>query len=119
VLLPLTNHIGEEWEFYALNVLNTLDHEECIDAAFGEEKRKRLLQEDAALLDPEDLQQLLAGVAAGNPYPYLAPVFVPDRLGEPTFFRVRRLPGTLFVLDHVGALAPGTEPQGLRPRPFQ
>jgi hypothetical protein len=97
-MLPLENRTGEELELLALNVVNQLDTEQCLDLSLGEEERKRLVDEAAADLSQSDAEELRRGLAQGDPWPVLYPAFRPDCLGEPTFFTVSRLP-TIFCLE--------------------
>jgi hypothetical protein len=52
----------------------------------------------------EDYERLLLGAADGDPWPLLYPDFVCERLRfDPSFFRIDRLPASIFLLDLAGA----------------
>jgi hypothetical protein len=99
-VLALENRTGEELDLFALNVVNQLDTDQCMDLSVGEEERRRLVEEaasDVATSDA-DARELRRGLAQGDPWPVLYPAFRPDCLGEPTFFTVSRL-GNIFCLE--------------------
>jgi hypothetical protein len=90
-LLPLENRTGDELELFALNIVNQLDTEQCMDLSVCEEERRRLVEEAAARLTTSEAEELRRGLAEGDPWPVLYPEFKPDCLGDPTLFTVSRL----------------------------
>jgi hypothetical protein len=97
-VLPLENHTGEELELFALNIVNQLDTEQCMDLSVGEEERRRLVEEAATRLTASEAEELRRGLAQGDPWPVLYPEFKPDCLGDPTLFTVSRL-GAMFCVE--------------------
>jgi hypothetical protein len=103
-LLPLRTASGD-LELQALNVLNVLRVEECIDLSVRAEERAHWLTEvrermSLEQMSAEDYADLLRGAAEGDPWPVLYPDFVEAGLGRiPTFFRVDRLTASIFLLD--------------------
>jgi hypothetical protein len=87
-VLPLENRTGEELELFALNIVNKLNLEQCIDLSVGAEERRRLVGEAAADLPQSEAEQLLQGLDRGDPWPVLYPAFIQDCLHDPTLCAV-------------------------------
>jgi hypothetical protein len=98
-LLPLTPR-NRPHPLLALNVLTNLPVDECIDLEQRADERAQALADLRRRVDADDYAAILEGAADGDPWPVLYPDFVADRLDfAPSFFRVDRLPASIFLLD--------------------
>jgi hypothetical protein len=100
-LVALRNATNEAWEFRALRITNLFNLEDCVDVSFGHVERMRLLKESLKSATREEAELVTARVAAGDPFPFLAPAFRVKCFTEApaTLFQLDRLRGTVFLLD--------------------